>query len=119
MVVHFRHLYMSEPVYTGPLNEVIRIYNDEGEVRALAQQALDAALQTGAWNQVAERRFVVPAHFRDFADFEQRSMRPTFADHRIDDAKLARTRALFEPHVGLDGAHFNRPMHVRLLRRRG
>ena len=46
-------------------------------------------------------------------------MRPTFADHRIDDAKLATVRAAFEPHLGADGAHFRQPMHVRLLRKRG
>ena len=45
-------------------------------------------------------------------------MRPTFADHRIDDAKLAAVRAVFESHLGADGARFARPMHVRLLRRR-
>jgi hypothetical protein len=44
-------------------------------------------------------------------------MRPTFADHHIDDAKLAEVRAAFAPHCGPDGAHFLRPMHVRLLQR--
>ena len=111
------HLYVSEPVYDGALNEVVRLYNDEGTVRAAAQAAVDAALRSGTWQQVAERQFEMPAHFADFADFEQRMMRPTFADHRIDDAKLAAVRAVFEPHVGPDGAHFTRPMHVRLLRR--
>jgi ubiquinone/menaquinone biosynthesis C-methylase UbiE len=43
------HLYVSEPVYGGPFNEVIRVFNDEGAVRAAAQAALDAALRTGAW----------------------------------------------------------------------
>jgi hypothetical protein len=60
----------------------------------------------------------MPVSYRDFADFEQRMMRPTFADHRIDDAKLAEVRAEFEPHCGPDGARFTRPMLVRLLRRR-
>jgi SAM-dependent methyltransferase len=113
------HLYVSEPVYGGAFNEVIRVFNDEGVVRAAAQAALDDALGTGLWNQVAERRFEMPLRFRDFAEFEQRMMRPTFADHRIDETKLARTRAAFEPHVGSAGARFNRPMHVRLLRRMG
>ena len=113
------HLYVSEPVYGGAFNEVIRVFNDEGVVRAAAQAALDEALHTRAWTQVAERRFEMPVHFRDFADFEQRMMRPTFADHRIDEAKLAAARAVFEPHVGTDGARFTRPMHVRLLRRLG
>jgi ubiquinone/menaquinone biosynthesis C-methylase UbiE len=111
------HLYVSEPVYAGPFNEVVRLFNDEGEARAAAQAALDAALRSRRWLQVAERRFEMPVAFKDFADFEQRMMRPTFADHRIDDAKLAQVRAAFEPHVGASGAHFSRPMHVRLLRR--
>ena len=113
------HLYVSEPVYDGPLNEVTRLFNDERVVRAAAQAALDDALRTGAWVQVAERRFEIPVHFVDFADFEQRMMRPTYADHRIDDAKLAAVHATFEPHLRAGGARFTRPMHVRLLRRLG
>jgi SAM-dependent methyltransferase len=113
------HLYVSEPVYGGPFNDVVRVFNDEGVVRAAAQAALDEALRQGRWVQVAERRFEMPVRFRDFADFEQRMMRPTFADHHIDAAKLAAARAAFAPHCREGGAHFNRPMHVRLLRRLG
>jgi SAM-dependent methyltransferase len=112
------HLYVSEPVYDGPLNDVIRLFNDEGTVRAAAQAALDAALLTGTWLPVAERRFEMPVRFADFADFEQRMMRPTFADHRIDEAKRAEVRAAFEPHAQAGEARFTRPMRVRLLQRR-
>jgi SAM-dependent methyltransferase len=112
------HLYVSEPVYAGALNDLVRLFNDERVVRAAAQAALDEALRTAAWEQVAEQRFEMPARFRDFADFEQRMMRPTFVDHRIDDAMLATVRAAFEPHCTAEGARFTRPMHVRLLRRR-
>jgi SAM-dependent methyltransferase len=112
------YLYVSEPVYGGPLNEVIRLFNDEGVVRAAAQAAVDAALGTGVWEQVAQRFFETPVSFKDFADFEQRMMRPSFADHRIDDAKLAAVGAAFARHMGSDGAHFTRPMHVRVLRKR-
>lgn len=112
-------LYSSEPVYAGPLNELIRLFNDEGEVRAAAQQALDRALASGRWQAAAEQRFQMPVSFADFADFEQRMMRPTFADHHIDDAMLARVRERYAPHQGPGGAHFTRPMHVRLLRKVG
>lgn len=113
------HLYVSEPVYAGPLNEVMRLFHDEGAVRAAAQAALDAALRTGAWAAAAERRFALPLRFDDFADFERRMMRTTFADHAIDDALLARVQAAFAPHAGPAGAYFERPLHVRLLRRMG
>lgn len=109
--------YVSEPVYDGALNDIVKLYNDEGPVRAAAQSALDAALQTGVWTQVAERRFDMPARFADWAEFEQRMLYPTFADHGITEALSQRVRAAFEPHVGPQGACFTRPMHVRLLQK--
>jgi SAM-dependent methyltransferase len=111
------YLFVSEPIYDGAMNEVIRLYNDEGVVRAAAQAALDGALNTGRWEQVAERRFATPVHFENFADFEQRMMRPTYADHQLTDATIAAVRAVFEPHCTAAGADFTRPMLVRLLRR--
>ena len=39
-------------------------------------------------------------------------MRPTYADHRIDDATLARLVAAFARHATADGAHFT-PAHAR------
>jgi SAM-dependent methyltransferase len=111
------HLYVSEPVYGGAFNDVVRLFNDEAVVRAAAQQALDHALADGTWQQVAERRFATPVRFRDFTDFEQRLMRPTIAEHHIDDALLATVQRAFGAHCGADGARFDRPMHVRLLRR--
>jgi SAM-dependent methyltransferase len=111
------HLYVSEPVYAGTFNELVRRFNDEGGVRAAAQAALDDALRGPSWTQLGERRFEMPVRFQDFDEFEQRLMRPTFADHGIDEAKRTEVRAAFEPHLGPDGAHFMRPMHVRLFRR--
>jgi len=111
------HLYVSEPEYRGSLNELVRLYNDEREVRAAAQAALDAALRGGRWAAAGERRFLQTARFASFEDFETRMMRPTFADHGLTDALVARVRAAFEPHCGPGGAQFVRPLHVRLLRR--
>lgn len=115
------HLYISEPVYEGALNEIMRLFNDEGVVRAAAQRAVDAALNPAQgparWQAAREVRFMTGVSFRDFADFERRMMRPTFADHQLDDAKVARVRAAFEPHMKPTGVDFVRPMHVRLLRR--
>lgn len=110
-------LYVSEPVYAGPLNELIRLFNDEGEVRAAAQSALDRVIATGQWMAAAEQRFEMPVRFASFEEFEQRMMRPTFADHGIDDAMIERVRQRYAPHQGEGGAHFTRPMHVRLLRK--
>ena len=110
-------LYVSEPIYDGALNELVRLYNDEGAVRAAAQSAVDAAVAKGRWTPVHEHRFASTVHFADFHEFETRMMRPTFADHHLTPALIDAVRQRFEPHQRGDGAHFVRPMHVRLLRR--
>ncbi len=110
-------LYVSEPVYAGELNELIRLFNDEGEVRAAAQAALDRAVASGRWASEADQYFESPVAFASFDEFEQRMMRPTFADHGIDVAMVARVQLRYMPHQGPGGARFTRPMHVRLLRK--
>jgi len=111
-------LYVSEPVFAGPLNEVMRLFHDEELVRAAALAAVRRAVASGAWAQVDEVHFEMPVHYRDFAEFEQRMIAVTFVEHRLDPATLAAVRARFEPHMGPTGAHFVRPMRVNLLQRR-
>jgi ubiquinone/menaquinone biosynthesis C-methylase UbiE len=111
-------LYVSEPIYAGALNEIVRIYNDEGVVRQAAQEALDRALSQGThWQAVGERRFAQPTHYTSFDEFAKRMLYPTFADHGITDDVVARVQQAFMPHCSAQGASFVRPMHVRLLRR--
>lgn len=112
-------LYVSEPVFSGALNEVMRLFHDEEAVRAAALRAVqDAVSSGGAWEQVTEIFFDMPVHYRDFAEFEQRMIGVTFVNHRLDATTLQAVRARFEPHMTADGAHFVRPMRVKLLRKR-
>lgn len=116
--------YVSEPVYEGPLNDIVKLFNDEYMVRMSAQLVLDEALDRhdSPWKALQEERFDVPVRYADWTDFEQRMLYPTFADHRIDAAKLATIRAAFERHANSQtaagGVRFTRPMHVRLLQKK-
>lgn len=110
-------LYVSEPVFAGSLNEVMRIFHDEETVRAAALRALRTAVASGAWEQVSETLFETPVSYRDFAEFERRMIGVTFLEHRLDAATLQRVRERFEQNMAADGAHFVRPMRVNLLRR--
>ena len=115
--------YVSEPVYEGPLNDIVKLFNDEGMVRMSAQLALDEALDRhdSPWKALQEERFDMPVCFADWADFEQRMLYPTFADHQIDAAKLVTVRHAFAQHASSQaskgGVRFTRPMHVRLLQK--
>jgi SAM-dependent methyltransferase len=110
-------VYISEPVFAGPLNEVMRLFHDEERVRAAALEAIRAAIASNRWEQVSETFFDMPVHYRDFAEFEQRMIAVTYADHRLDQATLQAVRSRFEPHMSSSGAHFVRPMRVNLLRK--
>jgi ubiquinone/menaquinone biosynthesis C-methylase UbiE len=112
-------LYISEPVFAGALNEVMRLFHDEEKVRAAALRAVQQALSSGhAWEQLTEVFFDMPVHYRDFAEFEQRMIGVTFVNHRLDASTLQAVRERFESQMGADGAHFVRPMRVNLLRKR-
>lgn len=49
--------YVSEPVYAGDLNELVRVFNDEGTVRAAAQALVDKAAANGRWDRVSDVYF--------------------------------------------------------------
>lgn len=108
-------LYVSEPVYAGALNEIVRLYNDEGVVRAAAQAALDRLPRQGKWSEGEAVRFTQPVHFADFAAFEKRMLQPTFMELDIDEGLLVRIAQAFAAHCDDDGADFTRPMLVRVF----
>lgn len=108
-------LYVSEPVFDGPLNEINRLFNDEQQVRRAAYQALQRALAGGGWREVAEHHFMVPVHFANFDEFERRMTDVTYADRRFDAHLRERVRERFEALRPPAGQPFIRPMRVNLL----
>ena len=82
------------------------------EAVPLTDASFDLALMLKSLHHVP-----LPMMGRAFAEIG-RVLRPAYADHRLDEAKVAEVRTAFEPHIGADGARFVRPMHVRLLRLR-
>lgn len=108
-------LYVSEPVYAGEFNDLVKRFHDEGEVRAAAHAALQRAAREGvlAWDR--EIVFDTPLAFRDFADFSRRIIQATHSDHALDPVLLAEVEQHFERHRGAEGARFVRQMRVNLL----
>ena len=110
-------LYVSEPVFAGELNDVVKLFHDEERVRAAAYDAVKRAMRDGVLREEREIHFMAPVAFRDFADFEHKTIRATHTHHHLSDELLARVRAQFERHMTPEGAKFIRPMRVNLLRR--
>ena len=111
--------YISEPIYAGDFNEILRQFHDEREVREAAFDALKRAVDTGLFELVEEVFFNAPMDFEDFDDFENRVIRVTHTEHKLDAELYQRIRQLFEAHAGKDGARFLVPIRVDLLQKGG
>lgn len=107
--------YISEPVFAGEFNDIIRRFHDEQQVREAAFGALARAVERGPLELAREEFFLAPTHFDGFADFEARIINATHSEHRLDAATLAAVRADFERHCGPAGADFRAPMRVDVL----
>jgi len=111
------HAYISEPVFAGELNEIVRIFNDEESVRLAAFEAVRRAVQNGLFEIACEVFFLVPAHFAGFSDFERRYLQVTHSERNVSPAQLSAVERLFNSHLGPDGVTLNQPVRVDLLRK--
>jgi len=110
-------LYVSEPVFAGDFNEILRLFHDEQAVRQRALEALERAGHADVLEPVARREFLAPRDFRDYDDFVEKIVRVTHTDHAYTDAVAAEVRARFERFMSPSGARFLQPMRVDFMRR--
>lgn len=109
--------YVSEPVFAGAFNDVIRVFHDEEHVRRAAFEAVRDAVAAGTFELVEETFFLSPVHFRDFSEFDARLIQATHTEHRLGEALYREVERRFAAHLGAGGAHFLAPMRVDLLRK--
>lgn len=108
-------VFISEPVYAGPFNEIMRLFHDEGVVRREALEATGRAVESGSFRLGRRQEFLAPVSFRDFDDFRSRMMQPTHSQLAIAPAVETAVRHAYEAHQSPAGARFIRPMRVDLL----
>jgi SAM-dependent methyltransferase len=110
-------VYISEPVFGGDYNEILRLFHNEEKVRAAAFEATRAAVDAGSFELLSQTFFRAKVKYRSFADFEQKVIQVTHTEHRLSPALHAQVRSAFEAHLGPDGANFLAPFRVDLLRK--
>jgi SAM-dependent methyltransferase len=111
-------VYISEPVFGGDYNEILRLFHDEERVRKAAFEATRDAVNKGLFELVSQDFFRSKVRYRSFADFEQKVIQVTHTEHRLSPALLEQVRAKFEAHLTPEGARFLAPFRVDLLRKR-
>lgn len=109
--------YISEPVFAGDFNEILRLFHDEQKVREAAFKTVKNAIDEGLFNLAEETFFNSPMHFENFAEFENNTIKATHSDHKLDNDLYQLVKQRFEQHIGDDGAQFLMPIRVDLLQK--
>ena len=109
--------YISEPVFAGDFNEILRLFHDEQMVREAAFNTLKKAVDEGLFTLVEQTFFNSPMKFDSFADFENKILKVTHTNHSLDEELYSLVKQRFEDHLGEDGAQFLMPIRVDLLQR--
>lgn len=107
--------WISEPVFAGDLNELMRLFHDEEIVRKGAFDAVCKAVATGSLVLKQQFFFQTRSLFDDFAAFEARMIQVTHTQHVLSPDLLARVREKFMTHMTPTGATFYSPQRVDLL----
>ena len=109
--------YISEPVYAGPQNEILKLFHDEGAVRAEAIRALEKATRDGVLRQASEHHFDMPTGYASFDEFVKKHVEVTHSQTTYTPEIAAEVRRRFDAHLTPAGVHFMKPMRVNFLRR--
>ncbi len=110
-------LYVSEPVYWGAFNEVMRLIHDERLVRTAAYEALGRAIDAGLFRLERQVFYASEGLYPSWDVFAERFIQVTHTALDLDAARIAEVRAAFEHRMTPEGARFLKPHRVDLLRR--
>lgn len=109
--------YISEPVFAGDFNDVLRLFHDEQLVREHAFAAVQRAASSGQFKLIKQVFFAQAMHFASFDAFENQVINVTHTDHRLSSSLLNQVRSRFEQHMTADGAYFEMPIRVDILQK--
>jgi ubiquinone/menaquinone biosynthesis C-methylase UbiE len=107
--------YISEPVYAGDFNDILRLFHDEKAVREAAFAAEVKAVSTQKLSLLKQTFFLQPMHFEDFSQYENQILKVTHTEHKLSPELLDTVRTMFNRHLSPDGATFHMPIRVDLL----
>jgi SAM-dependent methyltransferase len=109
--------WISEPVFAGELNEIMRLFHDEKVVREAAFAAVCRAVERGPLQLKEERFFTTRSQFDDFAQFDARMIRVTHSNHTLSPELYRGVREKFDAHLTPQGVTFINPQRVDLLQK--
>jgi ubiquinone/menaquinone biosynthesis C-methylase UbiE len=109
--------YISEPIYAGDFNEILRLFHSEKTIRENAFKAVCNAVEEGVFELVGQHFFHMPRIFNSFDEFEQRMINVTHTNHQLAPELLAAVEAKYNDFAEDGRVCLTAPMRVDLLRR--
>lgn len=109
--------WISEPVFAGELNEIMRLFHDEKIVREAAFAAVCRAVADGRLLLKEERFFNTRSQFDSFEQFDARMIRVTHSNHALSPELYREVQEKFAAHLTPAGATFFNPQRVDVLQK--
>jgi ubiquinone/menaquinone biosynthesis C-methylase UbiE len=110
-------VYISEPIFDGKLNEIVRLFHDEEKVRQAAFDATKRAVESDKFTPLDEIFFHAIVKYSDFDEFERRVINVSYETHSLDQTLMQQIREEFEKHMTPEGASFEQSKRVDLLQK--
>ncbi len=110
-------VYVSEPIFDGDFNAVLRLFHDEEKVRKAAFNALERAIEDESFILLDEVFFKTPIEFDNFEDYEHKVINVTHTNHRLSADLLQTVKQQFSLNMVDDGVKFLINIRVDLLQK--
>ena len=111
------HVYICEPAYEGSFNDILRLFHDEGIVRAAALEAIGRA-KAGQFEIAQSSDYLLITNFQNLDDFRGKMMNVPWLENQITPEIEKQVAAAWQDHAAPDGrATLSSRMLVFVLRK--
>lgn len=110
-------IYISEPVFECPFNEVLRVYHDEERVRAKAFDAIQTAVGGGLFQLEPEYFFRNQIRLSSFEQYETNMLNVTHTEYVLTSEQKKEVKRRFLSNQSESGFVFDIPNRVDLLKK--
>lgn len=113
-------VYISEPIFDGNYNDIIKIFHDEQDVRLLAFEAIKLSIKNKLFESVSQFFYNSVVTLNSFKEFENNVINATHTSHNLTKEQYVIVKNKFESYKDLSRTpnyYFEVPMRVDLLRK--
>lgn len=109
--------YISEPIFAGDFNEILRLFHDEEKVRQAAFEALKRVVDSRKLVLKEELFFNTAVCFDNFKQYSDQVIDVTFKQHRLSEELYGKVVWKFEQIFVRNEGRFLTPIRVDILQK--